>query len=130
MSVEEHDEGPTGKRLEHRIKWERDRARGKRSDNERPQDYAPIVFPDPTGLRHAALVVCAAHLKRKNGIAEAREICWALGIPQILANGGDGRPVRVERPRVDPEDLPPLGYDENDVGRPVVRPRHQGKRGG
>lgn len=120
MEAPEPKDAPVGEKLERRKKWERERAQGRKSDNDRPVSYEPIIFPDAAGLRHAAMVICGAHVNRKNGTAEAREVAWALGIPQIMAEGGDGRKIRVQRTPLDDSAPKPIGYGEEN-GRAAVR---------
>lgn len=126
MADDEVRDDPSGAKLERRMAWEIKRARGVRSENERPIDYSPIVFPDQAGLRHAAAVVISRHLDRPNGKAEAIEVVQALGIGEIYRNGGDGRHAKIQRGPVfkaDELDLRPLGYDDEDTGRPDAKER-------
>lgn len=123
MTEPEPIEAPTGERLEARIRWEIRRARGQRSDDQRPQDYSPIVFPECPGLCRAAYVVAgrmaAAEPDLLDAIEATREILNMLGVIDIMQNGGDGRHLTARRREaVDPEDLPPLGFAEDDIGRP------------
>lgn len=92
-------------RLRRRIEWEKDRAahprrRKNQTDSGFESDFARIQFPDAQGLRHAALVVAGAmldsELSRYDAVRETRLILDILGIPQIMADGGDGRPVKIQ----------------------------------
>jgi hypothetical protein len=88
------------KRLTKRINWEIDRARNERrkpaSDTSMVDDFAPIIFPDTAGLRHAALVVAGHMADRPDAVAATRTILEALAIPQIMRDGGDGRVLRIQ----------------------------------
>lgn len=96
-------------------------------------DYSPIVWPDVDKVRHAALVVCAAMADEDDPVAAAREILEALAIPTVLAaGGGDGRVLRIQKTPLKSDIEPkPLGFGENDYGRPApkqVRTRTSGRR--
>lgn len=116
-------------RLERRKEWEIRRARGARTDDQRPTDYTPIVFPECPGLCHAARVVAGRMAESEpdllDSIMATDELLRMLGIIDVMNDGGDGRKVRVQRGPVkldmDSEDVAPLGYDANDVGRPTVK---------
>lgn len=126
MATDDPYEQPSGDKLERRKAWEIRRAQTRRTEksaDNTPVTYEPILFPDYDGLRHAALVIAGAHVDRPNGIAEAREVAWALGIPQIMEFGGDGRKVRVQKTPLDESDPKPLGYSDDDEGRPTRKPR-------
>lgn len=88
-------------RLRRRMEWERDRARNSRRRRVQPDsgfesDFIQIVFPDAAGLRHAALVVAGAMADRKDAVEATRLLLDILGIPQIMREGGDGRPVKEQ----------------------------------
>lgn len=125
--ADEYDFGPVGKKLDGRIAWEQKRARGQRSDNEKPISYEPIVFPECPGLCHAARVVAgrmaAAEPDLLDAIDATREVLEALGIISIMENGGDGRALKIQRRSLDDTEPRPLGYDEQDVGRSIRKTR-------
>jgi hypothetical protein len=91
--------------------------------------YEPIVFPDEAGCRHAALVVCS----RAKNSADAKLLLEALALPTILANGGDGRQLRVQtRPlggALKKDEPKPIGYDPEDFGRPEERKPRKSRKG-
>lgn len=117
-------------RLERRKAWEIKRARGQRSDDQRPTEYAPIVFPECPGLCQAARVVAgrmaAAEPDFIDSIIATSELLQMLGIIDVMENGGDGRKVRVQRGPVkldnDADEPAPLGYADDDLGRPIAKP--------
>ncbi len=104
--------------------WMRKKAatpRQREITNETKLDYSAIVWPPLDKVRHAALIVCAS----AKDVADAKLLLEALAIPTVLREGGgDGRVLRVQKGPVrigDPEDLPPIGYGDDDYGRPVER---------
>lgn len=124
-------------RLQRRKEWEVKRARGHRSDgSERPADYTPIVFPDCPGLCQAARVVAgrmaAAEPDLLDAIIATDELLRMLGIIDVMNNGGDGRQVKVQRGPVklhsDGDEPAPLGYAEEDLGRPIAKPKPKKQR--
>ena len=129
MDEVEFEEAPV--RSEKAKEWQRDRARRvKRSENERPQDYSAIVFPDCPGLCHAARVVAGRMVATTPDLLEAidatRDVLDMLGIIEVMNNGGDGRKVKVQRGPVrlpGDEDIPPdwtgpvMGYGDDDEPR-------------
>lgn len=128
MTDEPERDAPSGEKLERRKQWEIRRARGQRSEDQRPQDYAPIVFPECPGLCHAALVIAGRMADVEadlfDAIVATDEILQALGVIEIMRNGGDGRHAKVQRGPVfkdDEMDLRPLGYGDEDLGRPIAK---------
>lgn len=117
-------------RLEKRKAWEVRRAQGQRSEDQRPQDFAPIVFPECPGLCNAARVVAGRMAETEpdlyGAIIATDELLQMLGIIDVMNHGGDGRKVKVQRGPVKLDadgDIPaPLGYDEDDTGRPIAKP--------
>lgn len=104
------------------IEWQKARIRGRRNEitNETKLDYAPIVFPPPDRVRHAALVVCSL----ARDVEDARMLLEALALPTILREGGgDGRVLRVQKGPVRLGDAEPktIGYGDDDYGRPVPK---------
>lgn len=110
-------EPPVGEKLVARMRWERERALGRRSDNERPIDFAAIVFPDYEGMRRAALRVCAD----AKDAEDAKVLLDALGIIDIMLNGGDGRKLKVQRGPVFREEDTPARYTDADDAKPKKR---------
>lgn len=87
-------------RLAKRMEWERFRAghirRGPSGDSSFEGDFTKIVFPDADGLRHAARVIAGIMAGRPDEIEATREILEILAIPKLLAEGGDGRPIKEQ----------------------------------
>ncbi len=125
MAIAGYVEDPDNPRVytEAAKEWQRARVRARRKDvtNETKLDYSPIIWPSPEGVRHAALVICG---RFHDEPAVAREILEALAIPTVLRDGGgDGRVLRVQRGpvRLGEPDVPAIGYDPEDFGRPAPK---------
>lgn len=119
---------PTGAHLERRKEWEVRRARGQRSsEDQRPLDYSPIVFPECPGLCHASYVVAGRMAATRpdfdSAVAATRDVLEHLGLIEIMTNGGDGRKLKIQRGPVADDEPAPLGYADDDLGRPISKPK-------
>lgn len=116
-------------RTEGAAEWQRRRA-GRRSitENDVRLDYAPIIFPPTAQCRHAALVVCGAMADEVDPVAEARVILEALALPTIIKHGGDGRTMKTQGRHARRSEPLPIGYGDEDYGRPDARVTRKRKR--
>lgn len=111
------------------VEWQKRRA-GRRSISENTGDprldYTPIIFPAYEDCRHAALIVCGAMANEVDPVGESKTILEALALPTIMRDGGDGRRMkksgRHTRRRAEPL---PIGYGEEDFGRPEEKKRRK-----
>lgn len=109
------------------VEWMKRRA-GRRSISENSGDprldYTPIVFPPYDECRRAALVVCGAMANEVDPVAESKTILEALALPTIMRDGGDGRRMKTSGRHAKRRTEPlPIGYGEDDFGRPEEKKR-------